>query len=73
MGAKYVGVLDKITETVKSQVLSPVTERLASTNNVTVNIQNPTVADNQMIDALADKVAGKINDAISMGAVQNGY
>lgn len=73
VGAKYVGVLDKITETVKSQVLSPVTERLASTNNVTVNIQNPTVADNQMIDALADKVAGKINDAISMGAMQNGY
>lgn len=73
VGAKYVGVLDKITEAVKSQVLSPVTERLGNTNNVTVNIQNPTVADNQMIDAIADKVAGKINDAISMGSVANGY
>lgn len=73
VGAKYVGVLDKITETVKSQVLSPVTERLGNTNNVTVNIQNPTVTNNQMIDQLADKVAGKINDAIQMGAVQNGY
>lgn len=75
VGAKYVGILDRITETVKSQVLSPVTARMGggNNNNVTVNIQNPTVTDNQMIDQLADKVAGKINDAIQMGAVQNGY
>lgn len=72
-GGKYMGVLDRIAEYAKSSVLQPITQRLAN-NNITVNIDSPTVQDNASIDALAEKVAGKINDAIGWeGVGNNGY
>lgn len=74
-GAKYIGILDKITDFAKTTALAPITQKLANTaNNITVNIDSPMVQDSQSIATLAEKVAGKINEAIDMkGALNNGY
>ena len=79
IGSKYLNVLDNLTSIVKSSVLAPITSRLVSNNtsnssNITVNIDKPVLNNNEMIDDLAEKVAGKINDAIKFGGIAtNGY
>lgn len=77
-GGKYMQAINNLVDTVKSTVLSPITQRLTTnnnatnTNNVTVNIDRPTVTDNNSINELAEKVAGRINEALE-GGVSNAY